>query len=531
VLVHDLLARAAARAPDRPAAVEPGRGALSWAALDRLSDRVRDRLCHLGVRPGDRVGLCLAKSGDALASVYGTLKAGAAYVPVDPDGPPPRCALIFADCAARAVVTERRLAARLREALDAAGSDATLLVLDGTGAGVPLGAALDDAERADPAPPAETVRPPSDALAYVLYTSGSTGRPKGVMLTHAAATSFVHWCSATFAPTADDRFASHAPLHFDLSILDLYVSAAHAAAVVLIGEELGKDPQRLAATIAEERITVWYSTPSILALLGQYGKLERHDHSALRLVLFAGEVFPVPRLRELTARWPAPRYFNLYGPTETNVCTYHEVRTPVPPERAAPYPIGRACEHLRARAVDADGATVAAGEEGELVVSGPGVMTGYWNLPERDAAAFLVDAAGARWYRTGDLVVLGDDGDYVFRGRRDRMVKRRGYRIELGEIEAGLALHPEVREVAVVAGPAADGGVRITATLSLRGARRPSLIELRQFSVDQLPRYMVPDHFVLVDAIPRTSTDKVDYQALAQHAATGRAPAGGAAGA
>jgi acyl-coenzyme A synthetase/AMP-(fatty) acid ligase len=333
------------------------------------------------------------------------------------------------------------------------------------------------------------------------------------MLTHRSATSFVDWCSSVFEPHRGDRFSSHAPLHFDLSILDLFVPLKHGASLVLIGDEVGKDPLRLAPLIAAQRITVWYSTPSILSLLAQYGKLARYDFGALRFVLFAGEVFPVPHLRLLKSQWRSPRYFNLYGPTETNVCTYYEIPDHIPDSRTEPFPIGRSCEHLRCEVVGADGPVVQ-GEEGELVVSGPGVMAGYWNLPEQNAQAFLVSASGERWYRTGDLVVQTPEGIYLFRGRRDRMIKRRGYRVELGEIEAGLSGHPAAREVAVVAVPDGGGGVRIKAFLSLRGDQRPSIIDLKQFCVDRLPRYMTPDSFTFVDALPRTSTDKIDYQAL-----------------
>ncbi len=514
-LLHDLLRSASASSPESPAVIQPDVGAITWEALDNLSNRVRDRLHWMGVRDGDRVGLCVHKSIDGIAAVYGILKLGAAYVPVDPDAPAARCALIFADCAVRAIVAERELANRLDPELDALNATPEMLLLDGTGGGASLATALEREHDSAPAPEAETVRASPDSLAYILYTSGSTGRPKGVMLTHRAALAFVNWCSATFAPAAEDRFSSHAPLHFDLSIFDLYVAAASSAPVVLIDEELGKDPLRLAEVVARERITVWYSTPSILSLLAQYGKLERHDYGALRLVLFAGEVFPIPRLREVVARWPRPRFFNLYGPTETNVCTYHEVVTPVPPERVDPYPIGRTCEHLRSRVVDPDGNDVPISTEGELVVAGIGIMSGYWNLSDRSGDSFLQDDDGERWYRTGDLVVLGQDGVHDFHGRRDRMVKRRGYRIELGEIEAGLATHPCVREVAVYAEQPTGGDVRITAVISVSGEQRPSLIDMKQFCADRLPRYMSPDRFRFVDSMPRTSTDKIDYQSLA----------------
>lgn len=512
--LHTILAAPASAHPEKVAVVDPGRASISYGELARLADRLRDRLVSLGVRPGDRVGIYMHKSIDAIASIFGILQTGAAYVPVDPDAPAPRCAYILGNCAVRVVITERSLAEGIRSELAQLGAEPAMLVLDREAAPISIVALLDEEELRAPAPPTETVRTSGEDLAYILYTSGSTGKPKGVMLSHLAATSFVDWCSSTFEPRADDRFSSHAPLHFDLSILDVYVPLKHGATLVLISEQAGKDPSHLAPLIAQERITVWYSTPSILNLLAQYGKLERHDTSAVRLVLFAGEVFPVPQLRALKALWPRPRYFNLYGPTETNVCTYYEIPAIVPDERTEPYPIGRTCEHLAGRVIDLDGRDVPRGEEGELVIAGPGVMSGYWNLPEQNARAFLGDDAGRQWYHTGDLVVEQPDGNYIFRGRRDRMVKRRGYRVELGEIEAGLATHPAAREVAVVALTGADSAVRITAFLSLRDATRPSMIELKQFCVERLPRYMVPDAFRFVDALPRTSTDKIDYQTL-----------------
>jgi amino acid adenylation domain-containing protein len=355
---------------------------------------------------------------------------------------------------------------------------------------------------------------PLDSLAYILYTSGSTGQPKGVMLSHRNAVSYVDWVSEVFEPTDLDRFSSHAPLHFDLSILDIFVPIKHGATVILIGSELGKDPIQLAALISDKRITRWYSTPSILSLLAQYGKLTQHTYAALRTVLFAGEVFPIKHLRALKALLPGPKYFNLYGPTETNVCTYYEIPDQIATERAQPYPIGRVCSHFQAAVFDEQGQAVPPGQEGELHVSGAGVMIGYWNLPEQTAQAFLVDASGRQWYKTGDIVVQAPDGDYTYVGRRDRMVKKRGYRVELGEIEAGLYRHPAVKEAAVVA-LTDENGVRVKAYLCCKALEsRPSLIELKRFCAEHLPSYMIPDQFSFQEVLPKTSTDKIDYQRL-----------------
>jgi len=512
--LHHYLSEAAKRHPDRIAVIEPGLGEITYRDLDALSDRLRDRLRAMGVRPGDRVGIYLRKSIDAIAAIYGILKAGAAYVPVDPTAPAERDAYILGNCAVAALVIEGRFEAGFLAEAEQTGAAPPRLVLDGAGAGTALSVALDRADAADRAPTTETASVAPEALAYILYTSGSTGRPKGVMLSHDNATSFVDWCSEVFRPTADDRFSSHAPMHFDLSILDIHVALKHGATLVLIAEESGKDPLRLAPLIAGQRITIWYSAPSILALLAQYGNLARHDFSALRTVLFAGEVFPVKHLRTLCELWPRSRYYNLYGPTETNVCTFHEVVPPVPPDRTQPYPIGRTCSHLTGKVVDEAGRDVPTGQEGELCIAGRGVMQGYWALPDNTERAFLVDPAGARWYRTGDIVVEAAGEGYTYRGRRDRMVKRRGYRVELGEIEAGLYRHPQVKEAAVIAVPDEEAGVRIKAHLSCREGKRPSLIEMKRFCAEHLPLYMVPDRFTWHDALPKTSTDKVDYQRL-----------------
>ena len=291
----------------------------------------------------------MRKSIDSVATILGTLKTGAAYVPVDPNAPAARGAYILHNCAVKVVVVEAALAEKLGAELAALGATPSMLQVDGEkDAGAGLREALDDGRsRRHRGAADRATRPASPTdLAYILYTSGSTGKPKGVMLSHENAVGFVDWCSEMFAPTAADRFSSHAPFHFDLSILDIYVCLKHGATLVLIGEDIGKDAPRLAQLIADERITIWYSAPSILALLAQYGNLASRDYSHLKQVLFAGEVFPVKHLRTLCELVPKPRYFNLYGPTETNVCTYHEVTPPVPPERTKPYPIGKICSHL-----------------------------------------------------------------------------------------------------------------------------------------------------------------------------------------
>jgi len=510
--LHQYLIDAASRHAGNVAVREPSGVSITYGELDALTDRLRDRLLHRGVEKGARVGVYLHKSIDSVAAIFGILKSGAAYVPVDASAPASRNAYIFNDCTVSAVLTEAALAPALQEELKALGNDAPVVGLDGVGGGEPLAAWLDAEDASDSAPAAATATPGPDDLAYILYTSGSTGRPKGVMISHQNAGCFVDWCSETFAPVPEDRFSSHAPFHFDLSILDIYTPLKHGATLVLVPDDVGKEPLGLAELIAREKLTVWYSTPSILSLLTQYGKMEQHDYSSLRLVLFAGEVFPIVHLRALRSLLPRPKYFNLFGPTETNVCTYYEL--PPGDDRDRPYPIGVVCPHYSGLVVDVRGEELDRGTEGELLIQGPGVMRGYWNLPDQDEHAFLDLGEWGRWYRTGDLVVEEDDGNLEFIGRKDRMVKKRGYRIELGEIEACLYQHDNVREAAVVALPDDAVGLKVIAHIATRDGERISVIKLKKFCSERLPLYFVPDVFQFHAELPKTSTDKIDYQGL-----------------
>ncbi|MGB1012864.1 MAG: amino acid adenylation domain-containing protein [Nannocystaceae bacterium] len=490
----------------RPAIVEPGSGTtLTYAELGDLVQRVGDALVAAGVAPGDRVGLCLPKSIDAIAIAIGAMMVGAVYVPVDASAPMARGAYILEDCEVKLVFCLAKAQQELVSAFKEHRPTVVPLADVGSGRG------LEEALAAMPATPTTPVPRAAEDLAYILYTSGSTGTPKGVMLSHENACSFIDWASRLTQPTTADRFSSHAPLHFDLSILDLYTCLFVGATLVLVAPSISRAPRVLAKWIAQQRISIWYSAPSILTMLTQYGKLDRWDHSQLRIVLFAGEVFPIRFLRALKQVWTEPRFFNLYGPTETNVCTAFEIPAEVSPGRVEAFPIGVSCSHVQVRVVaDETTEVVADGGQGELQVRGAAVTCGYWNLPERTSQAFTSDG----WYRTGDIVHADGDGQLVFVGRRDRMVKRRGYRVELGEIEAALYRHPELRDVAVVAVVSHETGARIVAYLVSDTQPLPSVINLRVFCSTAIPAYMIPDAFEYIDALPMTSTDKVDYQAL-----------------
>jgi len=479
-------------------------GSFTYGELDLLARRVACWLAARGVGPGDRVALWLEKSAVAVAAMQAVLRCGAGYVPIDPLGPPARCRAILADCAVAALIsTERRAAAVLTDEL----GDVPCLATDGHAQGRRWQEAL--------AAPGEEPPAPGDAggddLAYILYTSGSTGRPKGVAVSHRNALAFTRWAEAELAARADDRFANHAPFHFDLSVLDLYVAFQAGASVHLIPDGHSLAPGRLVRFVAEQCPTVWYSVPSALVLMMEHGGLLELPAVPLRAVLFAGEPFPVKHLRRLRERWPGVRLLNLYGPTETNVCTFFEVGDRAP-ENGAPLPIGFACCGDRVWARRGDGAVAGPGEIGEAIVDGPTVMIGYWGE---------APLAGAP-YATGDLVRVLADGGFEFVGRRDHMVKLRGQRIDLGEIESALVEHPAVREAAVVVG-GSGLSARLIAFLVSGAVPPPSLLALKEHCAARLPRYMIVDRVRVLDELPRTGTGKVDRLALAARlAAEGR---------
>ena len=489
-----LLRASAERAPEATA-VRFGGDSLSYGELRARAAGVAGSLAAEGARPGDPVLLHLPKSLDAVAALLGIMETGAFCVPVDPGTPAPRLEAIAAQCRPRLAIGSPGTAEGLTPLAER--------VLD----------ASEAAARDEPAPSVEVS---ADDLAYVLFTSGSTGTPKGVELTHRNVRTFVDWAVRAFDLGPGDRLSNHAPLNFDLSTLDVFGALAAGASVTLVPEKLAMFPPLLGELIERERLTVWYSVPSVLTLLLSHGRVEHRDLESLRFVLFAGEVFPTKYLRQLMQAVPWPRYVNLFGPTETNVCTYYEV--PGIPIGNDPIPIGRPCEGIRVVVLDEEGETVEAeGREGVLHVGGPGVTRGYFGRPEETAAAFVPDPElpGERLYCTGDWVTIGADGNLRFLGRRDHMIKSGGHRIELGEVEAALHAHPGIREAVAVPVPDELLGSRIRAVVVPAEPETLDEQQVRGHCAGRLPRYMVPAEVEFRSELPRTETQKVDRARLA----------------
>ncbi|MGQ0549325.1 MAG: amino acid adenylation domain-containing protein [Armatimonadota bacterium] len=518
-LLPHLLTDAAERDPAH-AAVTDARGSVPYADVEQRANRLANLLKDTGTRRGDRVGLYLTKSTDAIVGIYGILKAGAAYVPLDPLAPAARLAYIARDCGLTCLVTGAEQSREWPAMVSSGARLDRVIVLNAATADV--AGALDGAtvlgRDALEAAADHRVEPPGidHDLAYILYTSGSTGRPKGVMLSHRNALAFVEWCGQYFAPTAADVLSNHAPLHFDLTILDIYVAALAGAELVIVPPEASVFPVQLARFIEAHKISIWYSVPSVLAMLALRGGLTVGRLPALRHIIFAGEVFPTRHLRLLMRLVPQARFTNLYGPTETNVCTYYRVPV-LPDDQVEPIPIGKPIANVEVFVANDGGRVAADGEEGELYVRGSTVARGYWGDPERTERAFVPHPLGSpaeRVYRTGDLVRRRADGELIFLGRRDHQIKSRGYRIELGDIEAALAGHPAVVECAVIPLPDELVGNRIKAFV-VTNARGVGDGDLVKFLSGLLPKYMVPEAFEFVAMLPKTSTGKIDRTALA----------------
>jgi L-proline---[L-prolyl-carrier protein] ligase len=516
MLLHHLLLEGSARYPDRTAVTDRTQS-LTYRELDAASARLADELAARGVGPGSRVGLYLDKSLHAIIALWGVLRAGAAYVPLDVASPVKRVARIVENGELCGILAAPKRWPALAPALARAPAFVGLAQAAAQPAELGFGFEAADSRRTRTANRGARAEENDGArAAYILYTSGSTGQPKGVVLSHRAALSFVDWAAETTQLSPADVVSSHAPLHFDLSVFDIFATCRAGATVALVPPELNVFPRNLADWIAQQRITVWYSVPSLLSRLALSGGLERHDWSRLRQIVFAGEVFPVAHLRRLREQIPGARYWNWYGPTETNVCTAYAVDA-LPPEQTAPVPIGTACANSKLLVVNDAGSECAPGETGELYVSGPSVMTGYQAMPEATAQALV--ARGERgdaplWYRTGDLVRADAEGLLHLVGRRDGMIKSRGYRIELGEIESVLHQHPGVAEAAAIALPDEESGQVIHAAAVARAGHSLDGGELRAFCAERLPAYMIPLSIAVRGSLPRGSTGKVDRPRL-----------------
>ena len=486
--VHGLFEASATTRPDA-IAVKSGSSQLTYRELDEEANQLARHLVDIGVRPGELVGLSVTRSCGMLVGLLAILKAGAAYLPLDPDYPVERLEFILADAATKVLVTESALRGRLSTF---AGSvveiddRSTLATYDRTGPAVELD---------------------GDALAYAIHTSGSTGTPKGVLVRHRNVVNFL--TSMRDTPGLDERDVLMAvtTLSFDIAVLELYLPLVVGATVVIAGPEIQTDGARMADALCDDGVTVMQATPASWKLLLASGWQGKDD---LR-ILCGGEELPrelaeqlLPRCREL---------WNMYGPTETTV--WSAAKRVV--SGSGPVPIGDPIANTALRVLDHHLQPVPVGVPGELCIGGEGVTAGYLNRPELTADRFVADPHdpdGGHLYRTGDLCRHRPDGTLEFLGRIDLQVKVRGFRIELGEVEAVLARHDDVAEAVVTAQPDPSGDNRLVAYVVASPGSAVVPADLRAHLADSLPSYMVPTLFVPMTEWPLTNNGKIDRRAL-----------------
>ncbi|MEM7284822.1 MAG: AMP-binding protein [Actinomycetota bacterium] len=469
-----------------------------WAGWLTASAAIASRLADAGVAPGDRVAVACLKDLQSYVAVHAILRAGAVVVPIDPLAPAAVAHDVLIDAAVSAVVGD----ARTIDAIDpwnvdgldlravmrpGASSEDRTLDWDGIIAGGGPIASPADVDLDDPA--------------YIIYTSGSTGRPKGIVHTHGSALAYAERAVATYGLDEHDRVAGIPPLHFDQSTFELYAAPLARAAVVAVSEAQVRFPATFTQWSADERITVWYSVPSLFRQLVERGGLEERDLGSLRHVLYGGEPYPGGALADLHDALPHVTVTNVYGPAEVNECTNHRVSFPV--EVSGETPIGRPWHGVDVLVVDDDGAEA---PEGELWVAGPTMMREYWQRPDLTARS-IVERSGRRWYRTGDLVSVDDDGVLWFRGRRDNQIKLRGVRLELEAIEGVVGDAPGIAEAVV--GPDPTNG-HLEAVVMLRDGDELDLTAVRHFCAERLAAVATPRRFHVRDRLPSTPSGKID---------------------
>ena len=488
-----------------------GQTAFLWSGGCMSFGQLRDRMLRMaawlgeltGVAAGDRVAICLPKSPEAVLAMYGILAVGAAYVPLQFQGPTDRLNAILKSVQPRLLLTTTNMARQL------APENASLLHeielrQDGGGLEPMLRGMAPRAGVADVAP---------DDLAWLIFTSGSTGEPKGVMQSHRNLTANVEAMQHRDRMSSPDLRISHAPMHY-ISAFDLLFPLVSGVRIFLLPEREAMFPERVAEVMERQRSTIWSSSATALRLLLERGQLGKRDLSAMRRISFYGEPMPISALRQVMAALPTVEFVNHYGATEIDNIANYIVPRPLP-EDLLRLPLGLPMDYCNVTLRDEAGREIAKGEIGEICVVSPGVTIGYWGDPGLTAAKRLAGLSDS--FRTGDFAIRGEDGLLHPIGRRDQMVKIRGQRLDLGEVEAVLRLHPQVRDALAVAHGAPD--IEVHAVVLSEDS--PNLLaELRHLCRRRLPSYGRPARIIVLAQFPLLSTGKIDRQTLRKIAET-----------
>lgn len=504
-----------ARLYPRKTALKHGSQQLSYAALDHHSDRLADLLLDQGLTPGYHVALLIEKSIPALVAIFGILKAGGCYVPLDGNAPSDRLADILMDCQAQMVICSDHpsILAKLTAVQNA--GPTTLIRVHQEKKQLRISFTTEPLNPSIPAAPTAPQALTEKSPAFILYAPGEDGRPRGARYLHSAGVAYVTWARDYFQISEEDVFACQGPLHFVISIFDIYTSIWAGATLCLVTKALSLFPASLAQLLDEEKITTWFSVPSILVPLVKHGDLTNRNLSHLRRILFGGEVFPPTYLQQLTSLLPQVLFYNVYGRTETNVCLVHDLDTTS--RDPSPLPLGRPCAGTATYLLDQDGRPSPDRLDGELGIQSPAMMNGYVNDDTRNKACFIShpDRTGEQIYRTGDWVALDpEQKHYTFQGRRDQMFKIRGNRVETTEVEMVLNHHPRVHQSVVHSRVTREGFHYLRAFIRLNPGPPVPESQLQAFCKHKLPNYMIPDGFTFLDRFPNRADGKIDLTAL-----------------
>ncbi len=512
-LLHQNLELTAAQYPDKVALVSDDE-TITYADLNHAATRVSGFLHNLKIQPGDLVGVLMPKDIRSIIAVHGVMKAGAAYVPIDPNFPSTRVGFLLENCEVNCLITYSDLFQKNQEVIEANGHTKEIILCDPPGSANSSQCSLytwSDVMENNFAQP--LIDNTANDLAYLLFTSGSTGTPKGVMTSHQNAMSFVDSMQDLFSVNAQDIVANPAPLQFGISTFDMYVGIKSAATIRLVPPNLVTFPQELAEWINDEGISIWFSVPFVLSRMLLEGEIHKYEFEKLRQIFFAGEVFPVKYLRKLKATWDHVQFCNIYGTSEANIITYHPVGD-LAEDRTKPIPIGRPIPNLKVFVMKSDGSMAETGEEGELCTHGLMVTHGYWKNPEKTEENYIQNPLQRNFreigYKTGDLVIKDKEGNYHYVGRKDHMIKSRGYRIEIGDIEAAIYSHQGIKEATVLAIPDDLVGHRIKAFVSLHQQDALDAMDIQSHCADNIPRYMIPEEIEIMETLPKTLTGKID---------------------
>ncbi|MEX0858502.1 MAG: amino acid adenylation domain-containing protein [Balneolaceae bacterium] len=522
-MIYDFLREQAKSIPEKKAVTLDDEH-LTYGEVETQSNKLAGQLLNNGLKPGGRVGLLLEKTPKAIIAMLGVSKAGGVYIPLDINSPADRVSKILSSSDVCMLMVDhhaQNLFYQLTKSEHNFDSISWIWWSEESPDIVNLSKKISSYEELEPEAdfPHAVVRDET-STAHILFTSGSTGDPKGVEITHKNITSFVNWAVSYFGMHSEDRVSCHSPLHFDLSTFDIYGALAAGAHIFIVPSGISVIPKKLCDFITNNRLTQWFSVPSALSYLARFKAIPENGFPHLKRLIWCGEVFPVASLRYWMQSLPGVEFTNLYGPTEATIASSYHTLSEIPNEKDE-VPIGVPCDREDLLVLDEELNEAAAGEVGDLYISGVGLSPGYWRDKDKTDAVFKwrKNEVGdsVRIYKTGDLASVDSNGLFYCHGRSDYQIKSRGYRIELGEIESALDELKILREFAVVPVKISGfEGVAIGCAFVPGEDNVASPMHMKKKLSEKIPSYMFPQYWRSFTLLPRNGNGKIDRKGLSE---------------